>query len=306
MFSLYEILNQAYVFTKNHKVLWFFGFFLTSWGGLSFIRRIDLNEDKVLNHLHKAEHFIAKDPIHFIFVVGLFLVALVITFLIGAFARAVLIRSSVTLEQKEEFNIKQILKQSKKFSWKIFKLSVLVNAMMFFVLVFLLAPLYIAFSRGLINQTIILGLAAGAIYLPIVVILSLMNIFASCYVVIYEFHPVKAIHAAFDLMANFFDKIAALFLVLMVLYAVSFLFSFLLLGTVSGLIYFLGFNLHTLAISSFFVIIVSALALLTALMLFVNAVLNVFTNIAWTLFFIKIVKAERISKTESVMAHMGG
>lgn len=306
MFSLFGLLNKAFDYTKNHKILWFFGFFLTSWGGLSFLRRIDFRAERFWYNFNNFEQHLANNPTYYLLIGLAGLCALLLAFYVGAIARAILIDAATSLEEKKIFTLAESVKRTKNKYTRLFVLSLAMNATMLIIFVALFAPLSIAFSRGLINQTILLSLAALAIYLPLVITISLVNIFASCYIVIFDLGIMKAVRAAFDLIGNFFDKVLALFLVLTVIYAISFIFSFMLLGTVSGLIYFLGFNLKTLAISSFFGIIVAVLVILALTLILINAILNAFTNISWTLFFHQIIKAERFAKTESALAHTGG
>ncbi len=291
--NLSEILSKAYTYTKNHKFLWFFGVFLTGWGVLNFVRHVDFDPATQLQNLMQIAE-VAKGRPGFLFlsVVGALLV-LVGMSILGAVARAMIIDTALHSERKNEVSLKLAIKRTDKKHWRVFWVGVFTSATMLFILSWLAVPLYFVFKGGADMRAVLLVLLAFAIFVPIIVILSLVNIFSACYIVVYDLKAIQAIRGSFDLLAGFWEKTVGLFVFLLLLYTILILFSATITGLGSLVVYNLFMFVQALPATIIFGILVVVTSLL---MILVNSVLNVFTNFAWTLFFLKIVKVKFIEE----------
>jgi hypothetical protein len=300
MIDLSEILNKSYVYTKNHKFLWFFGFFLTGFGTMNFIRHVDFNAASLL---HRWESF--KVALHLspglliIAIIGTLLIMFGMTFL-GAVARSVIIYSGLHLERKELVTMNLSLKGTRKSFWRVFWVGLFTGLTMFFILSWLAIPLYFVFQNGTEFRAVLLTLIAIAIFVPVIIVLSLVNIFSACYIVVYDFKILPALKGSFDLLATAWEKTVSLFSILIIIYAFFFFLSATVLGLFGFVAYGLTQLLHSLSANEISGILLVIISLLSFLLIFVNAILNVFTNFAWTLFFLKIVKAKLIKESEVV------
>jgi hypothetical protein len=301
MIDLAEILNKSYSYTKNHKFLWFFGFFLTGWGTLNFIRHVDLNPSALYLKFSYFGASVGDRPVILILtLIGSVLLIFGMTML-GAIARSVIIYTGLHVERKEEITANLALKHTQKALWRVFWVGVLTGLTMFAILSWLSFPLYLVFrNAGDQTSSIFLALIALAIFVPVIIILSLVNIFSACYIVVYDFKVLPAIKGSFDLLAGFWGKTMSLFTILFVVYVALFFFSATILGLFGFLAYGLSLLFKNLPASALSGILLLIISLFSFLLIFVNAVLNVFTNFAWTLFFLKIVKAKLIKESEAV------
>lgn len=301
MIDLSEILNKSFGYTKNHKFLWFFGFFLTGWGTLNFVRRVDFDAANLLSQLDSVSDSFSRHPLMlFIALAGGALVLYGMTFL-GAIARSLIIYSGLHLERKEEVSAEPAIKNTRKYFWRIFWVGLFTGVTMFFILSWLSVPLYFVFrTGGSSSNGVLLTLLALMIFIPIIIILSLVNIFSACYIVVYDMGVLQAIKGSFDILANFWEKTMVLFSILFVIYFSLFFFSATLLGLFGFVAYGLSLLFRTLPAHTLSGILLLIISLLSFMLIFVNAILNVYTNFAWTLFFLKIVKAKSIKEAEAV------
>ncbi len=293
MIDLSEILNKAFAYTKSHKFLWFFGFFLTGWGMMNFVRRVDLDPELLLRQI-KYYWYIAQLRPGLVTIIAIVSVLILIGMgILGAIARSVIIYSGLHLERREEVNFKVAVKGTDKQHWRVFWTGFIVNAAIFFILAWLAVPLYFVFRPGVGTRGVLLILCALAIFIPIIIILSLVNIFSACYIVVYNFKVWQAIRASFDILAGFAEKTATLFAILFIIYFALIFFS----ATVTGLFGAVAYHLFILLKAGPAHAILGILVVLTSVLLIaINSILNVFTNFAWTLFFLKIVKVKFIEE----------
>ncbi len=293
MIDLSEILQKAYKYTRNHKFLWFFGFFLTGWGTGNFIRRVDLNADRIYLHI---QHLIIRAhhrPVLLAFTTIVTMLVLLGISVLGAIGRSLIIHSGLHLERREEVTFKEALKHTEKKHWRVFWIGLYISISMLVILSWLAVPLYFVFRHGVDTRAVLLVLLALAIFIPVIVILSLVNIFSACYVVVYDLKIFAAIRGSFDLLAGFWEKTMSLFMILFVIYCGLLLLSATIVGLSGFVAYGLFAALKALPASIIFDILV---VITSVLLISVNSILNVFTNFAWTLFFLKIVKVKFIEE----------
>ena len=288
--NIFGILKKAVEYTKNHKFIWFFGFFLTGGGIFNFYRLV------VLRHFSKVLHnfwqLLGADPTYMsLFVAGIIL-GLLLTFVVIGICRAVLIQATVKLERKDPkpLTFLGLIRQSAKYMWKIAAISFASNAFTVVLFFWLFAPIFYLLHQGLHTRAFPLALIATVIFLPLFIIISLVNIFAANFVAAFDLNFRAALRSAFDLLIRFWDWAVPL---LFMLFAVYFLLFFLSADLIS-LVGILALGLPVLIKSLSAGVIFGLVCCLIAALLIVNAALNVFANIAWTLFFLEIVKASKI------------
>jgi len=294
--KIFQIFSRAYSYAKNHKFLWFFGFFLT--GGVALDLSRAANPERIALHAMRAWHFFHGRPVMFAAGVLGLLLSLTVVFALIGICRAALITATVRLERKEPITFRQIIRQSSKYAWSIAWISFLANAAIVVIFFWLFAPALYLISHGLDVRAFFLALAATLIFVPLVVALSLVNIFAACFVAVYNLHFKDAIKSSFDLIGRFWDRAAFLFFLMFVTYFLLFFISADILSLVGLLALGLAFLVKSLSIPFILgllsAVIATVLILIIFLLLLLNAALNVFANISWTLFFLELVKANRL------------
>lgn len=296
--NLIEILNKAFDYTKNHRFLWFFGFFLTGWGTLNFVRAVDFNADKLHGRWDHIVSLSYSRPWAMLLVVlgaGLILYGMSA---LATIARNAIIYSALHLERKEIVTFGGVLKNTRKSFWRVFLVGLIVDISMLFVLSWFAVPLWFVFREADQGRGIVVTMIALMIFIPIIVSVSLVNIFSACFIVVYDMKIAPAIKSAFDLYALFWEQSLQLFVILSLVYFFLFFFSASLLGLVAALAYGLGILLKSLSLPYISAILFLFISVLSFILLLINAVLNVFNNFAWTLFYLKIVKAKELPKGE--------
>ncbi|MEK7652081.1 MAG: hypothetical protein AAB351_02690 [Patescibacteria group bacterium] len=306
MLSLSEILTRAYVYTKNHKSLWFFGFFLTGWGVMNFVRRVNLNADHLDVYYRYILDYALNHPLQLTLSIVSLIVLIVLASLVGAIARSSIIHAADELEKEEPISLRSVLKQATKSVWRVFFAGLFTNAAIIFFFSWLALPLWMVFKNGFEFRGFVLIITALLIFIPIIIVLSLVNIFACCYIVIYKLKLRQAFASAFDLLAVFWQQVIALFVMLFVIYFFLFFLSATMVGFIGVLAYLPAILVKSLSLQWFAAIILALIIILSFALLLVNAILNVFTNFAWTIFFLDIVKAKYIKDAKPVGQHAGG
>jgi hypothetical protein len=277
-----EIISKAYAYTKSHNYLWFFGIFLTFCGVLNFLRFMDWEGMSSLNFYS-----------FLFFAFGGLLLSVVVVFL-ASVARAVIIHTVLHLERREDVQLKITWKQTQKSYFKVFLSSLFLFAVLLFIFTWLFLPVYYFYQSQELFKPLLITLVGLAIFLPIFVSLILVNFFSACFIVIYNLPVWRALQSSFDLFMRYWERMFGLFVFITVLYLVLFSFSASLIGLFLVFAYKSQFLLQSLSLLLLFVV--------TLILILTNALLNVFTNIAWTLFFLKIVKAKRFPELEKAAA----
>ncbi|MBU6447633.1 hypothetical protein KGQ24_02220, partial [Patescibacteria group bacterium] len=281
---------KAYRHTKNHKFLWFFGLFLSGWGTMNFVRRVDFDVDRLHSRYLHWLRFASNHPQNFIFVViGILLAAFLLSAL-ATIARATIIGSAYRVEQNKIATLSSAVKQANKHFWPVFWVGLFFEIAMLVIFCWLAVPLWFVFQQGSMSRGIVVLILALGIFVPIIIALSLINIFSACFVVIYDLKPIEAIKSGFDFFAVNWLQCMEIFVILFIIYFSLFFFSASLLGLLGLLAYGLAILVKSLSLAFFFVILSVFITAISLALLGINAVLNVFTNFAWTLLFLDLVR----------------
>ncbi len=299
--KLTDIIYRAYEHTKNHKFLWFFGLFLSGWGTLNFIRSVNFNPEDIQQSLTGFWRTVTLHPGRLVSVViGTVLISFGL-FALGALARIAIIHSALHLERKEVITLRGVLKSTHKPLWRVFWAGFCTSILTFLIFAWIFAPIAYLFAIQMVFRGTLLSILGAAIFLPAAITLSLVNIFAACYMVVYDLKFWAAVRSAFDLFFTYWTKSLLLLFALAIIYFTLFYLSASLLGLVGLLALALAFLLKSVAAPLFFAVFTIIISLLVILLVSINAVLNTFTNFAWTIFFLRMVKAKEFPEEEAVV-----
>lgn len=294
--KIFEILSKAYAHAKNHKFLWFFGFFLTGGGLLDFSKTTDPRTARLV--FAGFWNSLAARPIFLVLALSGAVLGLALIFILIGICRGALIAAAVRIERKEPLTFRVALRQGTTFLWRIAAISLFANLVMVLLFLWLFVPVFYLIRQGFDLRAFFLAIVAMAIFLPLMIILSLLNIFSANFVGVYNLHLKEAVKSAFDLIAGHWYEAVPLLFMLFGAYFLLFFFSADILSLVGFLAFGAVFLLKSLSIPFILGIVsgmmTAVLAAVVVILLIANAALNVFANIAWTLFFMKIVKANRL------------
>lgn len=288
--NILEILFKAYIYTKNHKILWFFGFFMSGAGLFDFFNSI--SRYGYARNLFKYVSSLASKPeaLIVIFLIAIALLAL------GVASRVAIISGVAMLENKEKVTLALLIKKITVYFWRVFQVGLYIDSILLIVFIWLFLPVLYIFSRGLDAKGILLSFIAALIFIIIFAILSLVNMFASCYLVIYELKLLQSLKSSFDILGRFWDFALTLLICLASIYVVFLALSSGILGFFNNLAYLAVILLQSISISLVHLIFIFCLVLLAAIILFLAAILNVYVNTALALLFLNIVKGMPLPK----------
>ncbi|OGI25100.1 MAG: hypothetical protein A3J76_02630 [Candidatus Moranbacteria bacterium RBG_13_45_13] len=221
-----------------------------------------------------------------LFVIG------IILFLISLVGKAGLIRSVDLIAQNKKTAFRAGWREGKKYLWRLVKLFFLFFlAMMIIIFVLAIPVIYLAVSGSWIGALLV-GLLAVAIFIPLVFILALTNIFAEFYIILSDLPVWGAVETGYNLLLkNIGSSIIFGLLLLAVNVAAGLLFLpvigiILLIFVPAGILFFYMSKI-VFGIFLFF-----AILLFIACVLFISSVFLTYKTTAWTLFFREIAKVE--------------
>lgn len=297
--SLKDIVIGAYQHTRNHKFLWFFGFFLAGGGVMNFTNNLDIDLQDMVEKSNFLFSTFQNNPARSVALLFGALLIIGILLFLGAISRAALIYSGLHLERKEEITFIGVLKNVRKHFFAVFRLSMFTTVVILFVLLAIFAPLAYFYRHGIGENGVLLYGLGAALFSPIVITLSLVNIFGACFVVVYDLKYDAALKSAFDLFFRFWEDSISLLVALFTVYVLLFFCSAGVIGLAGALAYMLSILLKSLSVPFVLGAVGFISTFLIVAMLVLNAIINVFTNLAWTLFFLRFVKAKELPKEEA-------
>lgn len=266
---------------------------------MNFTNNLKIDSKDILQESNAFFSMLQNDPSRFFALLFGALIILSILLFLGAVSRAALIYAGLHLERKEEITFKGVIKNIRKHFFAVFRISLFTTVTILFVILAIFAPLAYFYRHGIgENGILIYGLGA-ALFSPIVVTLSLVNIFGACFVVVYDLKYDAALKSAFDLFFRFWEDSVSLLVALFTIYVLLFFCSAGVIGLAGALAYMLSILLKSLSVPLVLGAVGFVSTFLILLMLLLNAIINVFTNLAWTLFFLRFVKAKELPKEEA-------
>jgi hypothetical protein len=285
-----EIFKQAAVIVWQNRFLLWFGALvaLGSPGSFNYSGRdSDFGKNGEMAKQFFETHW------EIVFLVALFfLIVGIVLFLISVVGKAGLIKSIIKITQNKKTAFRQGWREGKKYLWKLFGLSLLFFAATLVILLVLGVPVaYLILIHSWISAALV-GILAIAIFIPLLFILAITNIFAQFYIILSELKIWSAVEAGYNLLLKNIVNSLIFGLLLMALTMLS---MFILIPVVIiALIIFVpaGILFHSLNAIAFGVFLFSAILLFLALILFVSSIFQTYRITAWTLFFREIAKVE--------------
>ncbi len=280
MLSIGAILKKAYFYTRDHKQLWFFGFFLGFGGAFEFLNLI-------LSRPHHRMHAFVLIPSA--------LILIVLLFLLSAFAKTVVLNTVLKLERKENpaYVLRTpaiLLRSSGKYLWKILLIEIIISAALIFMFAWVFVPAERVFSFGYVFRALFLVVAGAGVFMPIFGIFILVKNLSECFVIAYNFPVSKAIKSSFDLFALHWQKALGLLLALFFVFALAVFLSVTLVSAISVLAYTGSILIKSLSVPLFWFVQSLIILIFGFVLIIINSVLNVFMTVSWMIFFLDTIK----------------
>lgn len=283
------IIARAAKITWQNKFLWLFGFFLVLGGSGHFYVNSSAPEKysggyDVQNTL---EEFFAQQETTFLVALGGVVLSIAVALCIAAiFARAGLILSVNRIERGEHPFLGDVLRASRPFFWRLFFLSAIAILSLFAVAVTLFLPIGFLFSAHATVLGIIGALFALLIFIPLVVLVHFLVLYARLYIVIGNLRVRSALERSYALFRKNIGKSFLFTLLLFVANLVIFCATLFILLIIFLPLLFLGFVCYLLfqQIGAIVVALVGIIILLGGFLL-IRSIFETFCSTAWVLFF---------------------
>ncbi len=295
-----EILKQAARIIWRNKFLLWFGVLMALGSPGSF--NIGNSED--WNGKGDAAKNFLETHWQLVLAVGLILFAVGIAlFLISLIGKAGLVRSVSLIAQNKKTNFREGppeakasfragWKMGKRYMWNLFKLFLLIFFATIVIVLVLAIPVIFLAVKGSWMSAVLVGLLAVAIFIPLVFILALTNIFAEFYIVLSDLKVWSAVEAGYNLLLkNIKDSIVFSLLILAVNIAAGII-LLPVLGVALLVLVPSGMLFYYLSKIVFGIFLVFAILLFVAFALFISSIFLTYKTTAWTLFFREIAKVE--------------
>lgn len=266
---------------------------------MNFTNNLKVDTDDILGKGTLFFVALHNNPARFFSLLFGTLIVLGLLLFLGAVSRAALIYAGLHLERKEDITFKGVIKNVRKHFFAVFRISLFTTVIILLVILAIFAPIAYFYREGMGESGVLIYGLGAALFSPIVVTLSLVNIFGACFVVVYDLKYDAALKSAFDLFFRFWEDSVSLLVALFTIYVLLFFCSAGVIGLAGALAYMLSVLLKSLSVPLVLGAVGFVSTFLIVLMLLLNAIINVFTNLAWTLFFLRFVKAKELPKEEA-------
>jgi len=235
-----------------------------------------------------------------VLIVTLILFAIgIVLFLISLIGKAGLIQSVSLITQNKKANFREGWKSGKKYMRNLFKLFLLFFFATIVIVLVLAIPTIFLAVKGSWVSAVLVGLLAVAIFIPLVFILALTNLFAEFYIILSDLQVWSAVEAGYNLLLK---NIKSSLLFSLLILAVNMAAGVALLPVFGIALLILvpsGILFYSLSKIIFGIFLAFAILLALAVLLFVSSIFLTYKTTAWTLFFREIAKAE-IPEAEKV------
>lgn len=213
-------------------------------------------------------------------------------FLLSLIGKAGLIRSVNLLVSGKKSNFKKGWKEGQKYLGKLVWLFLLFFVATLAIILILGTPVaYLALTGSWISA-ILVGMLAVAIFIPLLFVLALTNIFAGFYIVLSDLKVWSAVESGYNLLLKNIKNSIIFGLLLIAVSIVAAIF-FLPVALVSAVILIpAGTLFYFLNKVAFAIFLIIAVIIFLIVVLFVSSVFASYKTTAWTLFFREIAKTE--------------
>lgn len=283
-----DILTKAFNYTKDHKAFWFYGFLLAlfSGGSYNFSNYSGGNSDfKFLEKVPTATWIIIG-----IVVTVIILVLITISAIVGAWSLAAIINGANLLEKGKEINRKIMGKTGKKPVWKLIILNLFIPVAFILILILLIvlgAILFVAMPQpagAIIGITLLVLLILALI--PFFVYFGIIWGLSARFIVLEGKNAIESVKLGMQLVrGKFWWTFLFAFVIGIITGMIAFIFILPLLMVVLGLVF---------AVASKMIVLIVILGLLAFVVgiafLFFSGILQAFSQISWTLWWIELKK----------------
>jgi Na+-transporting methylmalonyl-CoA/oxaloacetate decarboxylase gamma subunit len=297
--SYTDIIKKAYRITIEHKILWVFGLFLVGGFNLNYLHFQNIPLRQIgRQDFSSLFYFFQVHPGKLAAASSVLLVILILFLVVTNLAKVMLVFWVQEISENKFSEPAEKWQNSKKPLRPVIQVSLFTSIMILIVgCAFLLAPLLIENM----NLRLLFWIAGVVVFLPVVFVISCINIFTKFFVVIFKLDFKKALDLGTDFFITNWSQILGLTVILMIIYSAGFSVGLAILEFAKILIKML-YSQSVFGLSQNSGMIIRVLAGLV-LWLFM-AGLNVFFNTALLLFFFKSttqIRAESVAK-EAIVA----
>ena len=288
MISYRKILKQAWHTTKTNKFLWWYGLLL--FFGMTINIGYGFSNDQTAKRIESAnvpaiDNFINQPWSGFILIA---LICLWLFIYFQAKAGAILAVKMITEKQPVSFWLTFGL--ARNFITRLLGVSLFLQVLLGTLSIVITTPIFYLFSVGSPVRAIILAILGALVFIPVAFLVSFANVISPLFLVIFNMPVFQGIRAAISVITEAWRKLL--------------LFSLLLAG-----IGILASILGAIASSPFVILAVLSyhreaqilgpvLSGLAGLVVFLSfqAVISAFQQTAWVMFFMELVKPEKIEE----------
>lgn len=283
-----EILTKAFNYTKDHKAFWFYGFLLALFSGGGYNSSSyspDQNSFKSLENIPASTWIVIG-----IVAVIVILALAIISAIVSSWSLAAIINGTNLLEKGKEVNRKIMGKTGKRPVWKLIVLNVLIPIAAVLTLILLIILGIVLFTAmpqpaGAIIGIVLLVLLILAL-IPVLVYFGIIWGLASRFVFLEEKNVAESIKSGMELIkGKFWWTFLFAIVVGMISGLVGFVFLIPLILVILGIVFAVVSKIIAL------IVILGIVALaLVVVFLFVLGLIQAFSQIGWTLWWMELKK----------------
>ncbi|MBI2607239.1 MAG: hypothetical protein HYW51_00180 [Candidatus Doudnabacteria bacterium] len=283
-----NILKQAYQLVTTHKFLWGLGLFLVLGNIFDIVNyTFDSNSGESIKMTFEIIYAWIQNNFLLASLIGAGALIIIFALLLLALrAQAGIIVSVRRILDRKEAGFINGFKNGRMFYLRIFGALALVFLLIIAALAVLGLPIFYLAVNGLASRASILGILALIIFVPVSIYLKLVSLLIPNFIVLHDLKIGESIKASADLVKTHWLKILV-FSIFVGLVAF--------IGVVIGV--FIAFVLG-LAVVKFLPLNYDLIGFVVGgiVIWFVSAVLAAFQQTAWVLFFLELVKAQKLSE----------
>jgi len=284
-----EILKEAARIVWRNKFLLWFGVLMALGSPGSF----NIGNNENWGEKSDAAKNFLETHWQIVLAVALVLFAIgIILFLISLVGKAGLVRSVNLIVQNKKTTFRAGWREGKKYLWRLFRLFLLFFfATMIIILVLALPVVYLAVTGSWVGAVLV-GLLAIAIFIPLIFILALTNIFAEFYIILSDLKVWSAVESGYNLLLKNILNSIVFGLLLMVINLAAMIIFFPVAAIALFILVPAGVLFYYLNKIVFGIFLAIAILLFVLTILLVSSIFLTYKTTAWTLFFREIAKVE--------------
>jgi len=222
----------------------------------------------------------------FLFAVGIAL------FLVSLIGKAGLVRSVNLITQGKKTSFREGWRTGKKYLGNLFRLFLLFFFATVVIVLVLAVPVIFLAAKGSWAGALLVGLLAVAIFVPLVFVLALTNIFAEFYIILSGLKVWSAVESGYNLLLKNIGNSIVFSLLLLVVNLAAGIALLPVAGIALLILVPTGILFYYMSKIIFGIFLFFAVLLFLLVILFVSSIFLTYKTTAWTLFFREIAKVE--------------